>query len=513
MTYEIHFQGELMPGFSRVAVAERLRHRMKLDDAQLEKLFSGKAVRIKSGLERDAAARLAARFRDLGARVEVTPPLDPVSGPGEPHTSPAQDATPYRAPQSQAETGAGRKYCASCGHEEPEHSRVCSGCGARLPIYKKKDKYAAAVLAFFTGFLGLHRFYLGQWWGIFYILFSPLSWLVSVIESLVFLFTPRERWDARYGAVQGSGATAVVAVVAVVFGIMVIGILAAVAIPAYQDYVARTVVASAMQESRPYRQQMEAFVERTGFIPGTNVDMGLDRNLSSEHITSLRVSEGGVLTLTLTGHPAVDGRQLIWMPDFSADPVAWECRAEGLSRGALPTQCRSPSNDYGTPGPAADPMVRVSSADGRGSIRIPRSWRPMEMGADASMSYTDQLQDIGIVVVREPHSDFAGTPDLADYTQMVMDYSFPGYTDLLFEDRGERLINGYPAMLFNVEGDVQRLRIKALVATVDTGKTFYKITGYTRKSRFAAEEYLIEEIVTSFEARDSDPATGISGQP
>lgn len=32
-----------------------------------------------------------------------------------------------------------------------------------------KNRYVAAILAFFLGGLGVHKFYLGKWTGIFYL--------------------------------------------------------------------------------------------------------------------------------------------------------------------------------------------------------------------------------------------------------------------------------------------------------------------------------------------------------
>ncbi|MBC6995855.1 NINE protein [Neolewinella lacunae] len=66
-----------------------------------------------------------------------------------------------------------------------------------------KDKNLAAVLAFFGGIMGLHRFYLGQvGLGILYIIFAPLAWLIGVIDAISFLSMDQQTFDAKYNKSQ-----------------------------------------------------------------------------------------------------------------------------------------------------------------------------------------------------------------------------------------------------------------------------------------------------------------------
>lgn len=68
---------------------------------------------------------------------------------------------------------------------------------------KKRDKDLAAVLAFFGGGVGLHRFYLGQsGLGVFYIIFMPLGFLLGVIDAISFLSMTNEAFDLKYNQKQ-----------------------------------------------------------------------------------------------------------------------------------------------------------------------------------------------------------------------------------------------------------------------------------------------------------------------
>ena len=62
-----------------------------------------------------------------------------------------------------------------------------------------KDKNLSAVLAFFGGAVGLHRFYLGQvGLGILYFFIPPLSVLLGVIDAISFLSMDQATFDAKY---------------------------------------------------------------------------------------------------------------------------------------------------------------------------------------------------------------------------------------------------------------------------------------------------------------------------
>lgn len=92
-------------------------------------------------------------------------------------------------------------YCRGCGKEIHETAVACPHCGARQRTKPPKSKVAAGLLAMFLGGLGIHRFYLGQWWGILYLLFvwTFIPSVISFIEGIAFLLTSDQNWEAKYG--------------------------------------------------------------------------------------------------------------------------------------------------------------------------------------------------------------------------------------------------------------------------------------------------------------------------
>ncbi|OOE18017.1 TM2 domain-containing protein [Bacillus subtilis] len=68
-------------------------------------------------------------------------------------------------------------------------------------MVSKKNKIVAALLAFFLGGLGIHKFYLGRvGQGILYILFcwTGIPSIIAFIEFIIFLCGSEEGFDQKY---------------------------------------------------------------------------------------------------------------------------------------------------------------------------------------------------------------------------------------------------------------------------------------------------------------------------
>lgn len=64
-----------------------------------------------------------------------------------------------------------------------------------------KDKNAAGILALFLGWLGFHRFYLGQTGlGVVYLMFCwfPLIWIIALIDAISLFSMDQQRFDKKY---------------------------------------------------------------------------------------------------------------------------------------------------------------------------------------------------------------------------------------------------------------------------------------------------------------------------
>ena len=111
------------------------------------------------------------------------------------------------------------------------------------------------------------------------------------------------------------------------------GMLAAIAIPAYQDYTLRVKVNEVTEASRPLRQDVErAISEKRTWTVGA-VQIG------SKYASSAEVTQQGDVVVNLSGDISRDGR-IRFTPSASSSGVQWKCSGENIRKAILPAACR-----------------------------------------------------------------------------------------------------------------------------------------------------------------------------
>ncbi|MBL4864930.1 MAG: NINE protein [Pseudomonadales bacterium] len=225
--------------------------------------------------------------------------------------------------------------CNACNKEIHFSASACPHCGAQRRTSRYKSKTVAALFALFLGGFGGHRFYLGQWWGVFYLLFFWL-WLpgiIAIVEFVYFLMCDSVKWDDRYNEGIPAGPNdkssgvliAIVIIVGGFFFIAIIGILAAIAIPSYHEYTLRAKVQEALNEVEPLQGRIERHYFEKGTFPEENLTMGLQ----SLHI----ISGSHTVTITLNGirinfgdeAHGLNSETLILSPEVSDATISWRC--------------------------------------------------------------------------------------------------------------------------------------------------------------------------------------------
>jgi len=71
--FNIFFSGQIIEGHNEVEVRARIGRIFKANPKQLEQLFSGQPIKIKSGVDLDKAIKYRVTFRDAGALIDIRP--------------------------------------------------------------------------------------------------------------------------------------------------------------------------------------------------------------------------------------------------------------------------------------------------------------------------------------------------------------------------------------------------------------------------------------------------------
>lgn len=130
--------------------------------------------------------------------------------------------------------------------------------------------------------------------------------------------------------------------------VAIIGILAAVAIPAYQDYTVRAKVTEGLSLASSAKTGVSEYWASEGQLPSANASVGLPAasSINGNAVRSVSVGGSGVITITMaaTGLPTnVQGDTIALTPNTAAGRIQWQCGAgasSGIEVKYLPSECR-----------------------------------------------------------------------------------------------------------------------------------------------------------------------------
>ncbi len=128
--------------------------------------------------------------------------------------------------------------------------------------------------------------------------------------------------------------------------VAIIGILAAIAIPAYQDYTIRAQVSEGLNLGGGSKTAVTEYYQDTGVFPNTNALAGLEAsgNITGKYVTQVAVGANGVITVTYgnSANANITGDSLSLTPVDNLGSVSWTCaNASGLENKWLPAACRT----------------------------------------------------------------------------------------------------------------------------------------------------------------------------
>jgi len=121
--------------------------------------------------------------------------------------------------------------------------------------------------------------------------------------------------------------------------VAIIAILAAIALPAYQDYIARSQVTTGLSDIRGGVTAVEEIINRGGTTPINNVNAGL--NIKTARCSDIAVAgdvAAGTASLkcTVAGNPKVQGKVVTLTRNATGSYI---CTIPGLDARYMPTGC------------------------------------------------------------------------------------------------------------------------------------------------------------------------------
>ena len=127
--------------------------------------------------------------------------------------------------------------------------------------------------------------------------------------------------------------------------VAIIGILAAIAIPAYQNYTIRAQVSEGLSLADAAKTAMAEYYTNKGTFPGANASAGLatDTSIVGNYVSKVDVgATRGMIVITYgaTGaNTAIKNSTLELSASTSAGSIKWTCQAGSISNNYLPSTC------------------------------------------------------------------------------------------------------------------------------------------------------------------------------
>ncbi len=132
--------------------------------------------------------------------------------------------------------------------------------------------------------------------------------------------------------------------------VAIIGILAAIAIPAYQDYTIRAQVSEGLNLAAGAKAAVTEFYQDRGVYPTDNVEAGLSAPgaITGNYVTSVTATSGlagGLITVVYGGaapaHALIAGQTITLTATDNLGSISWLCQSGGvIADKHLPAACR-----------------------------------------------------------------------------------------------------------------------------------------------------------------------------
>lgn len=126
--------------------------------------------------------------------------------------------------------------------------------------------------------------------------------------------------------------------------VMIVGILAALTTMFYTDYMTRIRVVEGIEMASPIHKNVAEYYYTNAVFPTSNSEVGIPAALSTQYVSDISVTAGGLITITYNANSGLTaGETIQYVPVINAGGnVAWTCNGAGttVSDRYLPATCR-----------------------------------------------------------------------------------------------------------------------------------------------------------------------------
>ena len=122
--------------------------------------------------------------------------------------------------------------------------------------------------------------------------------------------------------------------------IAILGILAAISIPAYQDYTVRARVVEGFNLASTAKLAVSETAMSKNELPANQAETGYVTPAETVNVASITIGERGIITITYT--PISGGGTILLTPEMQKEggEITWDCKKGSLEKKYRPANCR-----------------------------------------------------------------------------------------------------------------------------------------------------------------------------
>jgi Zn-dependent protease with chaperone function/type II secretory pathway pseudopilin PulG len=138
-------------------------------------------------------------------------------------------------------------------------------------------------------------------------------------------------------AVGGGGG-----LMSLILAIAIIGILAAVAIPSYQDYTTRAYYSQSISEASSIKIQITEYVIENDAWPPSLIELGYESETINDPAGhyNIGVYDEGMIGINVGTDLEGADKWIVLLPTYEDGNISWQCYGENVEEKSLPTTCR-----------------------------------------------------------------------------------------------------------------------------------------------------------------------------
>lgn len=210
--------------------------------------------------------------------------------------------------------------------------RVCNAAGERISFGRAAGRYFGKIIS-------------GMMLGVGFLMVAFTArkqGLHDLMANCLVVDKTAEPADIQQVPASGMSVGAIIAI-ALLAAILPIGILAAIAIPAYQDYVTKSKMMEALHSLAPAKTAMAEYYLSHGQIP-PGFDLAKDAGYSatSPYLSSIRVRDQDSAIEATANVAPFQGKVLLVVPVISGNGVSdWKCGSVDIPAKYLPSNCQN----------------------------------------------------------------------------------------------------------------------------------------------------------------------------